>query len=243
MDPRYKTPSAAVVDVDADEEFRDLTRFTNVLVWMLRIGAALAVLSLWSGWLQLDLLSRTFSPAEGTANDQREQMVNGAVSLLMLATFVVFGRWIVLAHRNLPAMGAQYLEFRPGWAVGWFFIPIANIWKPYQAMRSLWRSSHSVYRPEIQESTWLLPTWWTLWLISSFIGNATMRMQVSAHSVEEFVALTRMSIAQDVVRILLCIVASLLVARTWKAQAAQHDNPEEFEPSKGFADVPFSPRQ
>jgi hypothetical protein len=238
MDPRYKSPTAEVVDIDAADEFRDLTRFTNVLVWMLRIGAALALLNLWSSWLQLDLLSRTFTPAEGAANDQREQMVNAAASLLMLATFFVFGRWIVLAHRNLPAMGAQRLEMRPGWAVGWFFIPIANLWKPYQAMRSLWRSSHSVYRPELQESTWVLPTWWTLWLISSFLGNASMRLQLSARSLSDYTALTGVAIAEAIVRIVLCLVAAVLVARTWRAQAMQHDNPETYEPPKGFADVP-----
>lgn len=238
MDPRYKSPTAVVVDKDTADGFRDLTTFSTVLVWMLRIGAVLAVLCLWSSWLQLELLSRTFTPAEGAANDQREALVAGGAGLLKLATFFVFGRWIVLAHRNLDALGAQYLEFRPGWAVGWFFIPIANIWKPYQAMRSLWRSSHSVHRPEIQDDTWVLPTWWALWLISSFLGNISWRLQRSATTAKDFTEVTQFALVEGVFDLLLCAVASILVARIWAAQDKQRANPEEFEPERGFADTP-----
>jgi hypothetical protein len=236
MDPRYKSPTAAVVDHEADDEFRDLGNFTNVLVWMLRIGAGLALLSLWSSWMQLELLSGTFTSAEGEINDKREAMIGGAAGIVTLVTFFIFGRWIVLAHRNLPALGAQYLEYRPGWAVGWFFIPIGNLWKPYQAMRSLWRSSRSVNQPEIQESTWVLPTWWTFWLISSTLGNATFRMQMRAKTVDEFTTLTQISLVSCAIDFVLCLVASVLVSRIWQAQARQRENPEPA-PS-GFADAP-----
>jgi hypothetical protein len=238
MDPRYKSPTAEVVDKNAPEGFRDLTTFTTVLTWMLRFGAVLAIVCLWSCWLQLELLSRVFTPEEGAANDQRMAMVAGAEVLLKLITFFVFGRWIVLAHRNLDALGAQYLEFRPGWAVGWFFIPIANLWKPYQAMRSLWRSSHSVHRPDIQDNTWVLPTWWTLWLVSSFLGNISWRMERNATTTQEFVTLTAVNMVEFLLEAVLCIVASILVTRIWQAQDKQRENPEEFEPEKGFADGP-----
>jgi hypothetical protein len=237
MDPRYKSPTTAVADHGADDEFRDLTTLTAVVVWLLRIGAALAVLSLWSSWLQLDLLSRPFTRAEGAVNDHRELMVGGAVSVLMIVTIVIFGRWIVLAHRNLPALGAQHLEFRPGWAVGYFFIPVLNWWKPYQAMRSLWQSSRSVQRPELQDSPWILPAWWTLWVVWSLQGNVTWRMQSGAQTVEGLALLTRIELFGHSLYLLLCIAASLVVARIWQAQAAQRENPERYEPAKGFADA------
>jgi hypothetical protein len=235
MDPRYKSPDTEVIDQE-EHEFRDLTTFTTALVWMLRIGAGLALLSFWSSWLQLDLLSGEFTPEEGAANDQREAMIGGAFGIFLLATFCTFGRWIVLAHRNLPALGAQHLDVRPGWAVGFFFIPVLNLWKPYQAMRSLWRSSHSVHRPESQESTWVLPTWWTVWLISSSLGNATWRMQLrSGNTIRELTQLTQVQFVEAGVDVLLWIVASILVSRVWQAQARQRENPEDAP--RGFADT------
>lgn len=238
MDPRYKSPTAAVIDADSDAEFefRDLTTLTGVLAWMLRIGAVLAVVGIWSSWLQLELLSDSFSPDAGAANDRREGLVAGAFGLVMLATLIVFGRWILLAHRNLPAMGAQFLEVRPGWAVGYFFIPILNWWKPYQAMRSLWRSSHSVHRPELQDSTWVLPTWWTLWIVYSLISNSTFRLQSRAQTLDFYVGLTRAQIGEYAIYAVLCIVASLVVTRIWRAQEEQRENPEEAP--RGFADAP-----
>jgi hypothetical protein len=236
MDPRYKSPTAEVIDRHADEEFRDLTTFTTVLAWMLRAGAALAFFGLVAAWLQLEMLSRSFSAAEGSANAQRVVMFAGLTVLLRIVTWFVFGRWIVIAHRNLPALGAQYLEFTPGWAVGWFFIPFANLWKPFQAMRSLWRSSHSVHRPELQENTWILPTWWTLWLVFAFMSNISQQMSLGAHGLDDYRNITQFALVSSVFDVALCVVASLLVTRTWRAQDQQHDNPEEAP--KGFADLP-----
>jgi len=238
MDPRYKSPTAAVIDPGAADDFRDLSTFTTALTWMLRAGAALAVVGLWSSASQLEMLSREFTQTEGAANAQRVVAVAGGTVLLRVVTFFVFGRWIVLAHRNLDALGAHYLEYRPGWAVGWFFIPIANLWKPFQAMRSLWRNSHSVHRADIQQDTWVLPAWWTLWLIFLVMGNISQSVSRNAQGIDDYRAITLAALAGGVVDVLLCAVASILVTRTWRAQDAQRESPERYEPPRGFADTP-----
>ena len=234
MDPHYQVP-AANLDRDEDSSFRDLGRFTSTLQWMLRAGALLAAVSLLSSWMQLDLLLRSFTEEEGAANDQREAFVSGVAFLLLIATFIVFGRWIVLAHRNLTGLGARYVEFTPGWAVGWFFIPVASLWKPYQAMRMLWRYSCSVNRPEIQETHVVLPVWWTLWIISLCLGNILLRMTLQAKTLEELTLLTRFNIANSVVDLVQYSVAVILIGRIWQAQLAQRENPE-VAPT-GFADA------
>ncbi|HET9863637.1 MAG TPA: DUF4328 domain-containing protein, partial [Steroidobacteraceae bacterium] len=128
-------------------------------------------------------------------------------------------------------------EFTPGWAVGWFFIPVASLWKPYQAMRSLWQMSRHVHKPGVQDTSWVLPTWWALWLVSIFIGWVLFRLQGGApNTVERLTAITRLAIANDVVDVFLNLVAALLVSRIWLAQRLQHGNPGEFAPPPGFAD-------
>ena len=231
MDPRYKSPTTELVDTELEYEFRDLTTFTSVLVWMLRIGAALAVVGAWFAWQKIALLSGDHPDIEAAAiaaeTSRNESLIAGATGLLMLATLFVFGRWIVVAHRNLPALGAQRLEFRPGWALGFFFIPILNWWKPYQAMRSLWRSSNSVHRPELQESPWMLPAWWTCWVVYSLVANGSWRSGRDGATFD---------LVENGVYGLLCVFASLVVSRIWNAQAHQRDNPEEAP--RGFADAP-----
>ncbi len=56
---------------------------------------------------------------------------------LRLATIVLFLIWIYRAFGNLSVLKARNLEFSPGWAVGWWFIPFANLVKPFQVVGEL----------------------------------------------------------------------------------------------------------
>jgi hypothetical protein len=240
MDPRYKSTTANL-ETDEGFTFHELGGLTTTVKWMLWVGAVLALMGLVSSWMQLDLLSRPFSEAEGQANDMREVAIAGLALLVTLATLVAFGRWIVLAHRNLPALGAESLEFRPGWAVGWYFIPIANLWKPYQAMKALWQYSQHARNPDLSASTLILPTWWTFWIISNVLDIFIARMPLESPTVSQLIATTELGMANDVVDVILNIVAAILIGRIIKAQRRQNDNPQEFAVAAGFADSAQSP--
>src|SRR5918997_5039842 len=81
-------------------------------------------------------------------NDLRQ----GAVWLIHLAVrvalVVAFLLWLHRASKNLRALGnpSQRIEFTPGWAVGWFFIPFANLVMPYKAVREVWEKSDPAVR-------------------------------------------------------------------------------------------------
>ena len=60
---------------------------------------------------------------------------------VVLTTGIVFLMWIHRANRNARGLGAEGMTFTPGWSVGWYFIPIANLWKPFQAMKEIWQAS------------------------------------------------------------------------------------------------------
>jgi hypothetical protein len=90
---------------------------------------------------------------------------------------VLFLIWEYRSFNNLSALKAKNLEFSPGWAVGWWFIPFANLVKPFQAVRELWNESD----PDFDEETSFLHTaagtpeiigfWWAAFLISGFVGR------------------------------------------------------------------------
>lgn len=81
------------------------------------------------------------SIAEAEANDERM----GAVGIVLLASFLVAGIvWLVWQHRTHAALhrkGVRGLGFSSGWAVGWWFIPVASLWKPFQVNREAWKAS------------------------------------------------------------------------------------------------------
>jgi hypothetical protein len=94
---------------DATTGFRDLSGTSRKLTVLLLIGAGLHVLGLVSAFMQLDLLTHPpYTHAQATANDLRERLMNSGQLILFLVTAIVFGRWIYLAQKNLPELGARY---------------------------------------------------------------------------------------------------------------------------------------
>lgn len=94
---------------------------------------------------------------------------------LRILTIVFFLMWLYRCYKNLTPLRSESVEFTPGWSVGWWFIPIANLFKPFQVMSELWNQSDA----EIDEEMGFLsgkggsPTiivfWWAFFIISNII--------------------------------------------------------------------------
>ena len=100
--------------------------------------------------------------------------------LVMLAvTSTLFLVWFHRSHRNLTALGAGGLQFSPGWAVACWFIPVADLWMPYQAAGEIWKGSDPLApaltstesRRQVRPSA-LMRAWWAAWLVSLVVANA-----------------------------------------------------------------------
>lgn len=131
--------------------------------------AAVAALSV---YMVLDLVSASLmlafppDPVELALRD----LVPALDFLVLIACFILVGRWIYRSSANAHAVG-QEVSIKPGWAVGWYFVPFANLVMPYQAMRETWDSSHEAAGLEEERDTALLPTWWGLWLVTNIVSN------------------------------------------------------------------------
>lgn len=88
----------------------------------------------------------------------------------LMATGIVVGLWIYRAMQVAHSL-QEDLTITPGWAVGWYFVPVASFWKPYQAMREIWDAS--VVRPYAGDAggATLLGWWWAAWLCRSIAGG------------------------------------------------------------------------
>lgn len=98
--------------------------------------------------------------------------------VLFVGGFVVL-KWMYRANRNAQAF-ARGLESTPPGAVYWYFVPIGNLWKPYEAMEETWRVSHD---PENWKRTFApdaMRWWWGFWLAGNIIGNISMRLGFAA---------------------------------------------------------------
>jgi hypothetical protein len=200
--------------------FRVLSGITSRLSWLLLIGAGLHVLGLVSSFMQLSLLTHhPYSVAQANANDLRERLMSSGQLILFLITVIVFGRWIYLAQKNLPELDARYLRFGPGWSVGVFFVPVLNLWAPYQAMGDLAKASRDPRTWQLEDTPVLILVWWILWLLKQFIGDGILSSKADAHTIDQLEVLTVLQIASGVVSVPLYLLAYYIVRRVWRDQS------------------------
>ena len=125
-------------------------------------------------------------------------------ALLLVATSVSVLMWIHRANHNARQLGATGMKFTPGWAVGWYFVPIASIWKPYQAMKEICQASFNPQRWWDEEWPALLPAWWALWLLAT--GAEGVSWSVSTEVAESASDLARQSLAIPLILVLVSII-------------------------------------
>ena len=96
-------------------------------------------------------------------------------SRLFAVTGIVWCVWQHRAQRNAIELADGKLEFTPGWAVGWWFVPFANLVKPFQTVRELWKASHGGDNGRVVATWSVIGWWWGIWLGASVLGRFIAR--------------------------------------------------------------------
>jgi hypothetical protein len=198
-----------------------LTRCLIVMLWAYLAACGLAVV--------LTAISLVTGQAGQPETDELSlhNMVGLPQMFVVLVTDIIFLMWIHRANRNARGLGAQGMTFTPGWSVGWYFVPFANLWKPYQAMKEIWKASANPASWPSEKPPPLLATWWTLWIVSNVLSNMSFRMSMRADTGPELLASEIVTLISDLLDIPLCLVALRLVRGIirlqthWAAQGTQ----------------------
>ncbi len=218
------TPSPIVTPTTS---FRDPTRLTTWLKYFLYASIMIDAIALFSGVLQYQLLSdfklgiyssEALANAAAESNDKRQQIIGVFQFGIAITTIILFAMWIYRANFNSRALGAQNMKFTPGWSVGYYFIPILWFWKPYQAMKEIWRASKAPTSWESVARGTVLPWWWFFLLISAMLDNASFRTALRAKEIGELLTTTGITIVSDVVSIPATIIALVLVRQIYEMQ-------------------------
>jgi len=188
---------------------------------LLLVVIIVTIISVVSDSMQIQLLSRaqaglSISEAEAIANDSRQATIGYIYFTVFVFTAIAFCVWIHRAHRNLPALGNRDLKYSPGWAVGAFFVPILSLFRPYQITKEIWKASDPYIGTGGKD--WqdapvspLIIWWWITFLISSYAGYISLRMSLSAKTIDDFLSLSFVTLTTDIVDILAAILAIALV--------------------------------
>lgn len=204
------------IDFHYSKDPTSLTKFLKIMLW---ISLGISIISLLSDFMQMNLLSSgTFSQAEAETNDSRQQIIGILYLVAFVVTGIAFLKWIHRANSNCHGFGAQGMQFTPGWSIGYYFIPFINLYKPYRAMKEIWKVSTNPINWQNEKGSPLLGWWWALWLISNFLGQASFRLSMRADTISLMQASTMVSIISGVIDIPLYIVAVSLISTIFAKQ-------------------------
>jgi hypothetical protein len=110
--------------------------------------------------------------SDADSADNIVEAVGTVEGWIWITTFIVWILWQFRAQRAARELSptAQF-RFTPGWVIGWWFIPIANLWMPFETVRELWKASEG--RPDWPHiRTWpIIGWWWGISLASVVVFN------------------------------------------------------------------------
>lgn len=215
---------------DYERDPRLLTLWLKGLLWAY---LGIAVLASLSNIMQLVLLQGPpYTPEMAEANDQRQSAVGLLQTGALVVTSIFFLKWVARSNRNARHFGATDLSFSPNMAAGCYFIPVLNLWRPYQAMKENWQASRRPTSWREQPGTPILAAWWLLWLLNGAINQVALRMSVAAKGIDELINVTYVLLASDACDIGVTLAALALVygidgmQRSWVAGLDLAEQPD-----------------
>ena len=104
---------------------------------------------------------------EATRADNFVDVVVWAASAIFLVTIIAYTIWLYRSNRNLRTLTRDHVRFSPRRAAWWSFIPIMNLFKPYQVMKEVYNKSN----PQ-RSGSHPVAIWWFSLILALLMGMA-----------------------------------------------------------------------
>lgn len=221
-----ESPSSAPASPEQAISLRDAASLTTWLKLLLGCWTGGAVMAFALDWALLHffegLQQGLYSAQDGAVLHETISLVNAANFALFFLTAILFLRWVHRANDNARRLGAVGMQFTPGWAIGWYFVPFASLAMPYLVMKETWNASASPADWRSLGGDPIVRWWWGLFVAwnvaASVVTVASFSFEVS---VEDTILFARLLMVSDASAIAAGIAALLLVTRLRAIQLAR----------------------
>ena len=186
-------------------------KYAILFIW---IVLALDIVSFASSYMLYDSLKAAQAGVPITveaeeAQDIRESLIAILYLIAFITSAVFFLRWFKTAYHNL----GQKMDTRrtAGWAIGSWFIPIGNLFIPYQIMKEIYaRTREFLIARDCEIGRTLtsdyLGWWWALLIFSGFVGQVALRLSLKAKELPELIMAARVDMADSIISIPLALI-------------------------------------
>lgn len=207
VEPGDPLADATFIKPPAGAVYRPGRTFARVAALLVGVSVAVHAIDALVSLYGIGLVSNleTTTEEQLVAYDQNAV----TVALVLLVTYIVAAiatlAWLRRLVSNVPALGGGPPAVGPTGAVLWWFVPFANLFKPYQAVADSWRR---LATSPAGLSTITLGAWWLLFLGGNILANAYARLPLP-ETVEAFNGRETLNIVSDMAT----VVAGLLLIR------------------------------
>lgn len=221
MEPPWRRPRTLRPEAEYESP-RTLSIFLALVLagWVVLMGVAAAA--------ALTELRRVSSLVElASSNGQhaldlvseRMKAVRIVVVGCGVATAGLFIAWTRRVYRNLDALGAYNPPYKPGWAVGAWFVPFLNLVRPRNIVEAAWKASD----PEpLRGEPWqfnpaprMLNAWWVTFIIAALADRlASRRFLTESGEMGPKLALALEALVYVLVGVAAFLAARLVLALT-----------------------------
>jgi hypothetical protein len=167
-----------------NSEPRDHAAVYAIVLWLVA-DALMAV----SGGLNLMILADTarhFSDSALRGAGHVATLTIGFYGIASVICGACVGRWIYRANAKAHSV-SDSMTISAFWSVGSFFVPVANLFLPYWAMRETWQVSIAPTASRDVPVPSIMRIWWGLWVLRNVLGNDAFRFYANASTKAEFV--------------------------------------------------------
>lgn len=181
-----------------------------------------------SAILDLRLLQR-IAANEFVSQEEVDQcdLRSEALQLATFATFwlsgIAFIVWFHRANSNLRVLGLARVEYSAGWTIGGWFIPIGNLFIPYNIMAEIWNGSApenaaSRYAKAAPGLVWVR-CWWAGWLLMNLASSITTKVWAVSNDLQAAIEARWGSLVSNLIAVLAAALAIQVVRRVDANQA------------------------
>ena len=180
-------------------------KLATTFIWIVMGFQIISSISSFFQYLLLKSVAEGYSitPEVANANDFRQSIIAILFAILYLFSVVFFIQWFRRAYFN------QEIKFKSmastnGWVSGAWFVPIMNLFKPFQLMQEIYENAENYLLDkemidEKKSRKSIIGWWWGLWIGTGVLSRISSSFLGSADDLGELIASTLFSIFMVVI--------------------------------------------
>lgn len=141
---------------------------------------------------------------------------------LVLIIATLFLRFLYKAVQQARGFATPYSYASAGWAVGYWFIPFVNLYRPFEVVKTLFKACAAQAggdgKPMAGEQ--LLSAWWAMFLISNGAAWALARSDTDFNTAAGIASYAEYSIGCNLLTVIATLLFWLVIKRLVKAMGS-----------------------